>query len=254
MASRSGVERIKADEGRNPRGHLVQGILHIGIGSNLETDNARERLLMAGVHPRDLDSVMKVNGKVLTPEQVDALFDLDLRQAEVDAGNSFLNFSTVPQSMKDVLVNMSFQLGKTRLNQFKKLRQAVEGEDWAKAADEMLASKWAKKDAKTRAKRLVKEVRKIQMTPIPSPISRSTLARVRSAEKEFQQQLFNQRADALSSVFSREFVIDSLANALRKQKSTEQVAEGETPTPTPPDSPQPEPTTETEIVNNEKAA
>lgn len=45
---------------------------------------------------------------------------------------------------QNVLVNMCFNLGITRLLQFKKMWVAIEQHDYHKAADEMLDSRWAK--------------------------------------------------------------------------------------------------------------
>ncbi len=42
------------------------------------------------------------------------------------------------------LVDMMFNLGPTRFQEFKKMIAAIKAEDWEKAADEALDSKWAK--------------------------------------------------------------------------------------------------------------
>ena len=57
-----------------------------------------------------------------------------------------------------VYVNMTFNLGSTRLALFKKMHAAVEAKDWEKAAEEMLDSKWATQ-VKGRADRLAEMMR-----------------------------------------------------------------------------------------------
>ena len=53
----------------------------------------------------------------------------------------FLTLGTVRQN---VLIDMVFNLGITRFKRFKKLIAAIERQDWDRAADEMLDSKWAR--------------------------------------------------------------------------------------------------------------
>lgn len=57
------------------------------------------------------------------------------------------------------LMNMAFNLGLPRLRTFVKLRQAILDQDWDRAADEMLDSKWARQVG-ARAERLAEEMRR----------------------------------------------------------------------------------------------
>ena len=57
-----------------------------------------------------------------------------------------------------VFVNMTFNLGSTRLAMFKKFLAAVEARDYETAAEEMLDSKWAEQ-VKGRADRLADMMR-----------------------------------------------------------------------------------------------
>jgi len=49
-----------------------------------------------------------------------------------------------PPGVKDALINMSYNLGLSRLLKFKRMISALEREDYTKAALEALDSKWAK--------------------------------------------------------------------------------------------------------------
>ena len=69
-------------------------------------------------------------------------------------------FDSLPVDCKDVLMEMSFQLGVTGVSKFKKALKAMEDSDWEKAADEMLDSKWAKQTP-NRAKGLSDIVRSL---------------------------------------------------------------------------------------------
>lgn len=170
MATSISIEQIKKDEGIRPKGYLDEkGILTIGIGFNLTRDDAKEMLIDSGVSPVDVDKIMKVNGKALTEDQIDTLFQMSLLQAEAGAVNSVNNWDEIPQSVKDTLVNMSFQLGRKGLLSFKDMRQSIEKEDWDGMKEEMLDSQWAKKDSPGRAKRLVGQLGDLPATEKVSP-------------------------------------------------------------------------------------
>jgi lysozyme len=59
-----------------------------------------------------------------------------------DACALFLNLGSQPTNVQRVCVNMAFNLGRTRLSRFKKMITAVNEGKYAKAADEMIDSKW----------------------------------------------------------------------------------------------------------------
>ena len=69
-------------------------------------------------------------------------FDVDYKEAVDDCCALFLNFSSLPDQVKRVLVNMAFNIGRSRLGKFKKLITAVNEGNWTKAADEMVDSRW----------------------------------------------------------------------------------------------------------------
>lgn len=82
----------------------------------------------------------------------------DIDQAEKDARTLFQTFDDMSDNRKAVLCNMSFNLGMPRLAGFKKLRKAVESQDYETAAAEMLHSAWALQVGR-RAERLAKLMR-----------------------------------------------------------------------------------------------
>ena len=59
-----------------------------------------------------------------------------------------------PQSIQDVLINMIFQIGFSGVRKFKKTIQYIKDDNFLLAAEEMLASKWARSDSPNRAKEL----------------------------------------------------------------------------------------------------
>jgi lysozyme len=100
-----------------------------------------------------------IRDKGLSMQEVDLLLDNDLTDAERDARAIFPTFDKLSDIRKAVLLNMSFNMGRERLSKFKKLRAAVQDEDWAEAARQMLLSTWASQVG-ARATRLAQQMEK----------------------------------------------------------------------------------------------
>jgi lysozyme len=81
-------------------------------------------------------------GDSVPMEAVLEWFDVDYKEAVTDCCAIFLNFASLPDQVKRVLVNMAFNLGRHRLSKFKNMVTAVNEGNWAKAADEMVDSRW----------------------------------------------------------------------------------------------------------------
>lgn len=86
----------------------------------------------------------------ISQKEAELLLTNDIILAEADATALFPNYSALDNARKLVLLNMAFNLGKTRLAGFKKFRAAVDRQDFVTAAHEMLDSQWARQ-VKTRA-------------------------------------------------------------------------------------------------------
>ena len=116
------------------------GIQTIGVGFNLEKSGAENQISALGL---DYNSV--ISGKTsLTEEQVFQLMEDDLQIAIADAKSIVKNSSYLSNERQIVLIDMSFNHGKTRLAQFVKMIAAVNANDFNKAANEMADSTWAK--------------------------------------------------------------------------------------------------------------
>ena len=88
----------------------------------------------------------------ITLEEAEYLLKHDLEKAEKDA-EKFPVYSKLNQARKDVLIEMVFNLGYTRLSKFKKMFEALEKGDYSEAANQMLDSSWHTQVGK-RAERL----------------------------------------------------------------------------------------------------
>jgi len=67
-------------------------------------------------------------------------------------------YADLPNAVKDVMIEMCYQLGVNGVSKFKKTIEHLKNEEWELAADEMLDSKWAKQTP-NRAKALSDRVR-----------------------------------------------------------------------------------------------
>jgi len=97
-------------------------------------------------------------GTPVTDERILQVFHDDCNAACTDASALFLNFSSHPENVQRVLVNMAFNLGRSRLGKFKNMITAVNEGNYSKAADEMVDSKWYRQ-VKRRGEELVEIMR-----------------------------------------------------------------------------------------------
>jgi len=99
-------------------------------------------------------------GTPVTDERILQVFHDDCNAACTDASALFLNFSSHPEDVQRVLVNMAFNLGRSRLGKFKNMITAVNEGNYSKAADEMVDSKWYRQ-VKRRGEELVNIMRNV---------------------------------------------------------------------------------------------
>lgn len=83
------------------------------------------------------------------------LFDERLKEAEKDASTviGYGHFYGASERQRAALIEMAYQLGRTRLAKFERMIEAVKKGDWFTAQQEARDSKWAK-DFPDRAKRV----------------------------------------------------------------------------------------------------
>jgi lysozyme len=128
------AKQLAIDEGIRDKPYRDSvGKLSIGIGRNLDDVGLR-------------------------PDEIEYLFRNDLFTAEADARSLVPGFDDLTDARKAVLVNMSFNMGKPVLSQFRNTLKAISDGRYGDAADGMLASKWAKQVGQ-RAVRLAKIMR-----------------------------------------------------------------------------------------------
>ena len=90
-------------------------------------------------------------------EIADLILDKKIRGilASIEANEDWDTwFWDKPQNVKEVLINMIFQIGFTGVRKFRKTIQYIKDDNFLLAGEEMLDSKWAKSDSPNRAKEL----------------------------------------------------------------------------------------------------
>ena len=80
----------------------------------------------------------------LSQDEISVLFETDIRLANDILDSLFSNWHKFPRVARHALISMAFNLGGPRLSKFKKMRQALERQDFATAASEAGNSLWAK--------------------------------------------------------------------------------------------------------------
>ena len=148
MNRESVYEQLKIDEGVvNEIYHDHLGYPTFGVGHLvLESDPEHEKPL----------------GTPVSEERVRECFekDLDTAISECEALYGGNVWGAFPGEVKEILVNMMFNMGRTRLSKFKNMRSALDIGDWKLAAIEGRDSRWHKQ-VTNRAERLMVRLEKV---------------------------------------------------------------------------------------------
>ncbi len=127
--------RLEGDEGRRKKAYKDSvGKLSIGVGRNLDDRGLRD-------------------------DEIDLMLANDVAEAIGECRRLFRNFDALAEARQEVLANMMFNIGPSRLAGFKKMVAAVVAGNWVEASRQMLDSKWADQVGE-RATRLSDAMRK----------------------------------------------------------------------------------------------
>lgn len=96
------------------------------------------------------------NGISLDEAELMLKNDLERCYADLYGIFGFEMFILLSDKRKMILIDMIYNLGKTRFSTFKKMIQAVKDKDFYEAATQILDSKYAREDVPERAKRNAK--------------------------------------------------------------------------------------------------
>ena len=97
-------------------------------------------------------------GTPVSADRVVEAFESDVQSVLSDCNILYPDFDDLPEEAQQVIANMMFNMGRTRLSKFKGMKRGVDSRDWNAAADEMVDSTWYRQ-VTNRADRLVERVR-----------------------------------------------------------------------------------------------
>jgi len=125
------LEMLKRHEGVRSHVYLCSaGYETIGVGRNISK-----------------------SGMGLSDDEVDYLLENDIVRVIKELSSEYPWFKDLDDVRKDAMIDISFNLGATRLRGFKRALAAMEVADYTTAAKEFLDSKWSR-DVKGRATEL----------------------------------------------------------------------------------------------------
>lgn len=136
------MQAIEAVEGREERMYMLDGIPHIGVGHNIISRSLADKTLEV----LDIEDESDLMTATLTDEQIDYLLERDLDIAIGDARDvvGAEIFDELDSERQDVVIDMSFNLGKPRFSKFSKMLAALQAGDYDEAANQILDSKAAR--------------------------------------------------------------------------------------------------------------
>lgn len=139
------ISEIKSDEGfRSKPYKCSEGALTIGYGTKLPLSQKEQFLL----------GFFK---GTLIEEEAEVLLKHRLKMVIDELNLKLPWLKDKPRVVKNVLYNMSYQMGVNGVMKFKKTLEYIKNSEYEKASDEMLNSLWAKQTP-NRAKRLSKKI------------------------------------------------------------------------------------------------
>ena len=99
-------------------------------------------------------------GTPVSEERVNECFEKDVQTVIEDCKKLHDGWDGYPQEVKQVIANMMFNMGLTRLSKFKNHNAALQSGNWKEAAKEGRDSRWYKQ-VTNRAERLMKRLEEI---------------------------------------------------------------------------------------------
>jgi len=114
-------EGLSLEKYRCSNGHWT-----IGWGWNLD----------ANPLPTDYAHCLRVTGKI-TEAMAEHLLTISIDMAERDCKSIYPGFDRFSEARRFALIDFLFNLGSTRALKFKKMRKAIEAEDWEEAANQV---------------------------------------------------------------------------------------------------------------------
>lgn len=112
---------LEKDEDFQRYPYMINGILHIGYGFNLDEMG-------------------------ILPEEADFIITNRIKIAEEELLRNTKYYPMLSENRRAILLNLCFNMGISRLLDFRKFFEAIENKDWARCAKELMDSKAAQQN------------------------------------------------------------------------------------------------------------
>ena len=103
-------------------------------------------------------NVDKNGGLGLSDDEVDYLLQNDINRIILELDSEYSWYSDLDDVRQNAMIDISFNLGQTRLRAFKNALAAMSEGDWDEAADQFMDSRWSEQVG-IRAKNLTEMIR-----------------------------------------------------------------------------------------------
>lgn len=135
---RAATPSIISNEGFSDKAYFdTMGKSTIGYGFNIS-----DPVIAKFVHPD-----VKSGKRTMTREEANSILTTKVMPMVANDARNFVGsklFDSLSPARKQVLLDMSYNMGGPRLNGFKNMRAAIQGGDFVRAAQELLSSNYAK--------------------------------------------------------------------------------------------------------------
>jgi GH24 family phage-related lysozyme (muramidase) len=133
------IDQIMLHEGvRSSVYRDTKGIPTVGVGFNLTKPGARELIEGVGANYDDIRS----GRAALSRQQIVQLMSDDIETAINDARSLFSNFDELDGRRQRALIDLAFNMGRTRLAKFRETRRAIENFDFERASLLLRKTRW----------------------------------------------------------------------------------------------------------------
>ena len=121
------IEMLRRHEGVESHAYRCsQNFLTIGVGRNVDPGGPAAS-----------------RGLGLSGDEIDYLLENDIARVAQELHDEYSWLPKLDEARRDAMVDISFNLGQTRLRGFKNALTAMEEGDWEEASKQFLDSRWA---------------------------------------------------------------------------------------------------------------
>jgi len=119
------------------------GVELIGMLKRHEGVRSKVYMCSAGYETIGVGRNIAESGLGLSDDEIEYLLANDIRRVRDELDETYFWFAALNEARKDAMIDISFNLGQTRLRGFVKAVEAMSREQFDIAADEFMDSRWS---------------------------------------------------------------------------------------------------------------